>query len=118
MCPTLMLCVMKNRRRESTQCLGHALVGNGEAEPPSIDTIHTIHLNYNSASCSNASLVLCVPELLFPERKTRIFLDSTPFSFFWGGGRHAVAQLVVTQSYKPAGHGFDSVCCYWDFSFS
>ena len=44
MCPTLMLFVTKNRRRESTQCMGHALVGNCEAGPVSTVTI----LSYKS----------------------------------------------------------------------
>jgi hypothetical protein len=31
---------MKYQRRESTQCMGHALVGKGETGPVSIGTIH------------------------------------------------------------------------------
>ena len=31
-------------------------------------------------------------------------------------GGHAVAQLVKELCYKPAGRGFDSLCCKWNFS--
>jgi hypothetical protein len=31
------------------------------------------------------------------------------------GGGHAVTQLVEALSYKPAGRGFNSRWCHWDF---
>jgi hypothetical protein len=30
----------------------------------------------------------------------------------------AVAQLVEALRYKPEGRGFDSPCCYWNFSLT
>jgi hypothetical protein len=33
-------------------------------------------------------------------------------------GTLLVAQLVETLRYKPAGHGFNSRCCHWNFLFT
>jgi hypothetical protein len=36
-------------------------------------------------------------------------------SLLWDKLGHAVAQLVETLHYKPAGRGFDSLWCHWIF---